>query len=110
LIVVVKLKLLFLISKWLVLLLLPPSIVWHGQLLPATLLQSPATTFGNALACCRQHLLCRRSNTCCAAAATADARLQLHAATLLPPTLDHCSPALPVSFAHYHQLIVAFNL
>jgi len=36
-------------------------------------------------------------NTCCAAAATADATLQLHAATLLPPTLDQCSPALPVS-------------
>jgi len=50
------------------------------------------------------------NNTCCTAAATADAMLQLHAAMMLPPPLDECSPALPVSFNHYHQLIVALHL
>jgi len=81
---IVKLKLLFLISKWLaLLLLLPLSIFWCSHSFLATLLQGSVTIYGNALACCRQ--------PCCATAATADAMLQLHAATLLPLPLDHCS-------------------
>jgi len=48
-------------------------------------------------------------NTSCATTATADAMLQQHAVTLLPPPLDHCSPAFPVFLNRYHQLIVAFR-
>jgi len=60
-------------------------------------------------------------NTCCKALplpdavachmAAAAATLLSYAATLLPPTLHHCSAALPLSsFLHYHQLIVAYKL
>jgi len=91
------------------LLLLPPLIVWCGHPLPETLLQSPATTYGNARGRCWQHLLRHHGNSWCNAAAT---RCDTAAST--PGSLFSCisslSQLLPPIDCHFQILIIALLL